>query len=275
MRSLAKPKFRLKAAVGAAAALAGIGWLGFQIPPEGFAPTPESARDLGTIGYPSDLPAPVLRFLQSAFGEHLPRVETLVIRGRGRAHLGLWLPLRYRTSYRAGQDFRREMQFTWFGRTLFTVNDTFVGGRGAMRIGSKVSAGEGIDQGANLALWAEVLNMPSVMVTEPRLRWEAVDQHSAHLHVPFGSQQDRLTFHFDPQTGRPASITALRFRDQDQRMVPWRVDLWDWQKFPLGEYALQVAVTWEDMGRPWSYWTIDAIEMNVPVDAYLPEAGSA
>lgn len=51
---------------GGLAALAGIGWAGLRVTPP-------------------NLPAPVRRYFQAAFGEQAPRVESLVVVGRAKA----------------------------------------------------------------------------------------------------------------------------------------------------------------------------------------------
>ncbi len=57
--------------------------------------------------------------------------------------------------------------------------------------------GEKIDQGQNLAMWGETVFMPSVVIADTRARWEAVDNDSARLIVPYGEQNDSLDFNFD------------------------------------------------------------------------------
>jgi hypothetical protein len=37
-------------------------------------------------------------------------------------------------------------------------------------------------------LWAEATAYPAVYLTDPRLQWEAVDNTTASLHVPFGDE---------------------------------------------------------------------------------------
>ena len=55
-----------------------IGWLGFQIKPRPF-PAQSRRHYLGTVDLPPDLPEPVRCYYLTAFGAHVPRVETLVV----------------------------------------------------------------------------------------------------------------------------------------------------------------------------------------------------
>ena len=61
------------AIISIAIVLLGIGWLGFRIEPESFAPHHEKTKDAGSFELPPDLPEPVLRYYEAAESSHVPR----------------------------------------------------------------------------------------------------------------------------------------------------------------------------------------------------------
>jgi hypothetical protein len=255
-------------AAGSFVALAGIGWVGLQIPPRSVPPATDEAPDLGTVALPADLPAPVRRYFQVAFGDQIPRVDSMVAWGRACANFGLWMPLRFQLYHRPGHSFKRDMEVTWFGFPVLRAMDQYASGKGMTGPVGNLATGPKVDQGANLILWAEASLMPSLLVTDPRIRWEAIDDTSARLIVPFGSQQDELIFHFDPQTGLITRISALRYRDPNSEKLPWVAEMLAWQTVNGMKLPGRVAITWEDQGRPWSYWDFEGVVWNVDVVQY-------
>lgn len=55
------------------------------------------------------------------------------------------------------------------------------------------------NQGADLAVWAEAGWFPSIWLTDSRVRWEAVDENTALLFVPFEDQVENFVVRFNPQ----------------------------------------------------------------------------
>ena len=257
--------------VGGLVTLVGIGWLGFQVPPANFPRPPNDPRYFGTVALPSNLPTPVHRYLQTAFGENIPRVESMVAWGRAEANFGLWMPLRYRLTHWPGHAFKREMEVTWFGYPVLRALDQYFDGKGMTGPVGNLATGPAVDQGANMILWAEAPLMPSLLVTDERIRWEAINDQSARLYFPFAGQEDSLTVYFDPESGLISQMAALRYRDVDSGKIPWRVDYEGWHEVDGSLVPTRVAVTWEDQGVPWSYWDFEGVVWNVDISHTLPQ----
>ncbi len=254
---------------GGLTALAGLGWIGCQILPENLPQRVDEPQDLGWVEIPIDLPAPVRRYFQVAFADQVPRVESLVVYGRGRANFGFWLPLRYQLVHRPGDAFERYMEVTWFGLPVLNAIDRYVNKIGMTGPIIKTVTGPAIDRAANMILWAEAPLMPSLWLTDRRIRWEAIDNTSARLIFPFADKEDELTVHFDAESGLITAITALRYRDEQSGKIPWRVDFLSWQTINGAKLPARVAVSWEDQGQPWSYWELETFFWNVDVSQTL------
>jgi hypothetical protein len=263
--------------VGIIAVLLTIGWLGFQIEPESFPPHPETTKDAGTVNVPPDIPEPVKRYYETAAGSHVPVIRSAVVWGKGRLRInGIWMPVRFKAYYLPGQAFHRYMEVTWFGKPFLKVSDVYMNGKGATNIEgifNNRETGEKIDQGSNLALWGEMVFTPSVSITDTRVRWKAVDDDSARLVIPYGEQNDELLFKLDEKTGLISNVSAQRYRGQDDNKTPWRIELTEWKNFHSVKIPVRFAVTWEDEGSPWSYWTVEGVEYNVDIEDKLSVGG--
>lgn len=157
-------------------------------------------------------------------------IETAVISGRGRMRIaGITFPVRFRFVHDAGQDYPHHIQTTIFGVRLLTVNEFFRDGTARLELPVGVSEGAHIDQGANLALWAEAIWMPSVWITDPQVRWEPVDDQSARLTVPFANQEETFIVRFDPVTNMLRLLASMRYKGADSgTKTLWINEVLEW-----------------------------------------------
>jgi hypothetical protein len=260
--------------VGIVAVLLTIGWLGFQIEPESFSPHPEKTKVVGAVAAPTDIPEPVKRYYEAAAGNHVPEVRSAIVWGKAKLRInGIWMPVRFKAYYLPGQAFLRYLEVKWFGKTIIQVSDSYMNGKGAMKIEGLLNmneTGEKIDQGQNLAMWGETVFMPSVVIAKPPARWEAVDEESARLVIPYGDQNDSLLYKFDKKTGLIISVSAQRYRGQEDIETPWLVEFTEWKMFHSVKIPVRYASIWEDEGSPWSYWIVEGVEYNVDISDNIP-----
>jgi len=250
-------------------------WLGLQITPKPFPAYDAPAAETKTIPLPDNLPAPVQRFYTQLYGNEVPILESAVISGTGKLRInGLTLPARFRFVHQTGQDYRHYIEATLFGLPLLKVNEHFLNGKARLELPFGVSEGEKVDQGANLALWAEAIWMPSVWITDPQVRWEAVNENSAILIVPFADEEERFTAQFDPQSGLLTSMESMRYKATDSaEKTLWLNKVVAWEK--LGQYLqpVQASVTWMDEGTPWARFTTLEVIYNTDVSTYVQNSG--
>ena len=270
---------RFTQALGVAATLGagavGVGWLGLQFQPSNFPPPAGPTRELGLVQFPDNLPSPVRRYFETVGGVAVPRVETAVVWGRCRIKRGVWAPGRVTVSHVAGESFRRDIELTWFGQPILKVIDQYVNGRGSIDVNGQVEANDAIDQGSNHILWVEAPAFPSIFLTDPRIRWEAIDDTTARLVVPFKHEEDSLTVAFNPQTGLIDHMTTMRYKASGTPKIPWRVDYLEWSSFHGVTAPRWVSATWGDEDGPWFYMVIDGLAWNVDMSSKLPQSQPA
>jgi hypothetical protein len=238
-----------------------LGWAGIHIRPAPFAPVKQAEVAPETIDVPNGLPGPVERFFRARFGDRIPLIHSAVISGRGTMRLpqlfNLTLPVRFRFIHEAGLNYRHYIEVTFFGLPLLKVNEYYVDGKERQELPWAVATDNPkLDQGGNLGMWAEVMQwLPSVLVTDQRVRWEPLDDQSAILVVPFGDEEERFIVRFSERSGEITYWEVMRYADG------------------TGEKKLWVNGTWFDDGRPWFIFEESDVIYNVVVDTALTAKG--
>jgi hypothetical protein len=235
------------------AALAGLGWVGLHLKPAPFAPIRQQPAPLETIPLPTGLPAPVERFYHQTYGESIPIIKSAVITGRGTIRPmkgGPTLPVRFRFTHEAGQNYRHYIEATFFGLPVLKVNEYYVNGQERMIMPWGIAENNPkLDQAGNLGLWAESIEwLPALLLTDPRVRWEPVDNDTALLVVPFGEGQERFVVRFDPTSGKVQYWEVMRYKNGADDKILW------------------INGTWMDEGTPWAAFNAEEVVYNVPVD---------
>lgn len=193
-----------------------LAWLGLQVRPRPLAEPDLQPAEPETVELPRDLPRPVGRFYRRLYGDRVPVVDTAVISGRGHMRLGgIPFPVRFRFAHDTGQSYRHYIEVTIYGLRLLSVDEHFLDGTGRLELPLGVSEGPNVDQGANLAQWAEAIWMPAVWVTDPQVRWEPVDDQTALLVVPFGESEETFVVRFDPATDMVRILESMRYKGVD------------------------------------------------------------
>lgn len=261
--------------IGIIVALGLLGWIGLQITPRPLSAFPQQGGKLETQPLPDDLPAPVERFYREVYGEHVPMIESAVLSGRAKMRIkGITFPARFRFAHDAGQGYRHYMETTIFGLPIMTVNEYYVDGKSRLELPFGVEEGSKIDQGANLALWGESMWLPSLFVTDPRVRWEPIDEETALLIVPFGEEEQRFVARFDPATDMLHILESMRYKGVDSEgKTLWINEALAWDAVDGHTIPNVGAVTWFDEGTPWAVFTVEDIRYNVDVDEYIRAKG--
>ena len=260
------------------AALIFIGWLGLQIKPKAFAMPSLSTSDVKTIPLPTGLPAPVERFYRAVYGEQIPVIETAVFTGQAAIRpFGLWFPARFVFVHEAGKNYRHYIEATFFGLPLIKVNEGYLNGESFFEspMGTYYNDAN-TNQGANLAVWAEAGWFPSIWLTDSRVRWEAVDENTALLFVPFEDKIENFVVRFNPETGLIDSMEAMRYRDpgEGKSKILWITRNEPGAFLPGTKISAVGSATWLDMGTPWAIFTLEDALINPDVSAYIQARGN-
>lgn len=240
-----------------------------------FSPSETAPAAVETVPLPEGLPAPVDRFYRLVYGDQVPIVDSAIYGGRGTIRfMGVTMPARLRFSHQAGYNYRHYMETTFYGFPVIKVNEHFIDGHSRLELPFGVVENDPVvDAAANQGLWAESVVFSSLFLTDARLRWEAVDEQTARLYVPWGGEEQVFTASFDPASGLLARFETLRQRDAKTAPMRWWGDL----TYSLAENGrpapTRMSVTWEDEGSPWLVAEVEELVLNPDLDAYIQQRG--
>lgn len=244
-------------------------WVGLLIQPSSFPSKNQANPEMEYIPIPVGLPDPVDRFYKAVYGEKIPVINTVVIQGRGRMRpFGIWLPARFVMIHNAGEDYRHYFETTIFGLPFLRVDEGYIDGQSYFESPMGTYYDDpNTNQGANLALWAEGGWFPSIWLTDPRVSWEALDEATALLHVPFEDIMETFLVRFDPTSGLMDGMEVMRFKTKDDTSKT----LWITSISRDGKTSF---ATWSDDGKPWAEFRVEELIFNAEVEDYIRARGN-
>ncbi len=250
--------------------------VGLNIVPKPFQKSSFTAGTLDTVDMPTGLPAPVERYLRAVYGEEIPIIETAIITGRASLTVnGITFPSRYRFVHNAGQDYRHYIEATVFGLPLLKVNEKYVNGHSLFTTPfGTLEDDPNTNQGANLAIWAEAVWFPAVWATDSRVEWQAVDDDTAVMYIPFGEEMESILLRFDPETGLLTYLESMRFAGEtDTQKTLWVNELNGWKEVDGYLVPDPAAVTWYPDRKPWAIFETDELILNAEIGEYIDTVG--
>jgi len=254
-----------------------LGWLGLQVKSKPFLPYEEETPALKTVPLPKGLPAPVERFYKAVYGDQVPVIDTVVVKGRAEiSPFGVKFPGRFIFVHNTGKDYRHYIEATWFGIPFMKVNESYVNGNSHFELPIGTYDNDpSITQGAALGLWAEASWFPSIWVTDERVHWEPVDEKTALLYVPFGDREENFVVRFNPDTGLIDIMEAMRCRDAGQELykILWITQSVDGKNIDGTPLSSIGSATWLDQGKPWAIFTLEEVKYNLDVKEYILQKG--
>jgi hypothetical protein len=257
-------------------------WIGMQIEPSPFPDYPATTPPLATIPLPDDLPAPVARFYRTITGEDnaIPVIESAVFTGSAQMRLnGIRFRARFRFTHVAGLNYRHYIEGTTWGFPLLKVNERYLDGVSRMELPvGTVEDNPYVNAAANQGLWAESLWLPSIYLTDPRVRWEAVDDTTARLIVPFegeiGDGTQTFTAYFDADTGLITHVETMRYKGESENtLAQWTIRADRWETMHGIMIPVKSSAQWADEDGPWAIFTIEDVVYNVDVSEYVQQKG--
>lgn len=225
----------------------------------------------------TELPLPVVRWLEVAWPGGMDDVESLEVAGPIRIRRArVWLPGDTTMHFQLGVGYVSDLRIGLGPLTAVRGLDAFVDETGITRVGHETSLGYEVDQGAFLALWVQSLLFPTAWMQLPGLRWIAVDDSRALVELPFRGGIETAKVHFDPDgSAFPVAFEADRYRAVGGSKIRWRADYAEWHWRDGLALPTRMVVTWADAPGPWFDMRVESVIPNAPALAHFDRAWEA
>jgi hypothetical protein len=224
------------------------------------------------------LPDPVRRYLRQAGVERRTALRSVRVRHQGSMTLAPGakpVPVRGRQYFAADPP-----GFVWWGRVRVApgvwidARDKVIDGQGGMKVVLESTktlqdvTGPTLDQGALTRLLGELVWMPTALVDDRYVTWEAIDESRARARLRVNGTQVMAVFHFGPD-GLPLRFTADRYRDLgngQSALTPFVGTLGDWREVDGLRVPFAVEASWILDGKPFTFarFQVDAVELDRP-----------
>jgi hypothetical protein len=225
----------------------------------------------------TELPLPVVRWLEVAWPDGVDAVETLTLAGpvrmrRGRIPLGGDTTMRFRL----GEGYVNDIRVGAGPVTAMRGLDALVDGTGITVIGHEATTGHEIDQATFLALWCQSLLFPTSWTRLPGLRMTPVSDAEVIVTLPFRGGVETALLLFDPEhSAFPVAFQAHRYRAVGSPKLGWLATYEDWHWRDGIVQPTRLRVRWADEPAPWFDMRVEDITPNAPLDAHEDRARAA
>jgi hypothetical protein len=244
-----------------------LAWLGLRVKARPF-PTVAPGAVPAALPLPAGLPGPVARFARALYGDRLPAAQTAQVVGR--AWLapvgGVPLPARFRFSYDAASaSYDHDIEVTWFTLPVLRIRERNQAGHAWLDLGplGQVNDAPRTNRAAIQGYWAEALAwFPAIALSDARLRWEAVDDTSARVHLPGLDAAEALTLRFDAATGLLSAIDTRRYQNEAQpERWRWHNRVLAWDTVSGQRVPVRSETQWNE-DAPWATWTVEQVVLG-------------
>jgi hypothetical protein len=213
----------------------------------------------------AELPEPVQRWMRASgvVGTAIPSVVRLTQEGEFR--LGRdkpWMPMmatQYYTTNPPGFLWHASMEMYPFIEV--TGRDRYLAGTGdiEMRVASLIpvasKSGGNLNSGALLRYLNETMWFPVALLL-PNVTWEPIDASSARATLTDAGLSVSAVFQFDSQD-RLMNMTADRWNDSEQAVLPWSTPISDWSTFEGIQIATAGTGIWNTGPAAYEYVRLD------------------
>jgi len=229
--------------------------VGFFFKPAEHKPELEPIEPTEMIPLPEGLPFPVRRYLQMCFGDQVPLPATAVAWGLGKrigrnfGRLGpLWMPSHWTLYLVPGKEFVYRLTVTWYGRKMLQGGDELRQGYGRFIMNKDQLENTNINKSEWIMMWLyTIMAAPSAILADPANTWEAIDDQTARLSVPY-KDGSRWTFTllFDSESGQLTGVETLRVTSRDGKETPYQIRMGNHDKLGPGTLPGFMKAAWEN-----------------------------